>query len=264
MAGDILSRIVATTRKTVIAAQARMPMTELTARAADAPPVRPFLPDDDARPISIIAEIKRASPSKGDISIDLDPARLAAAYEAGGAAALSVLTDAPFFKGSARDLAAARAAVSLPVLRKDFIVTEYQVTEARCWGADAVLLIARILTPAQMAELCGCVRALGMEPLVEIHTAADLACIPAECARLIGINNRDLKSFDTRLDTAIRLASRLAPHQVPVAASGIAAAEDIARNRAHGIRHFLIGESLVRAPDPVAFLKTFIRAGEAL
>ncbi|MFH1985354.1 MAG: indole-3-glycerol phosphate synthase TrpC [Pseudomonadota bacterium] len=255
MAADILSRIVATTRETVAAAQARRPLADLKARASGASPVRPFLPDSDPRPVSIIAEIKRASPSKGDIAIDLDPARLAASYEAGGAAALSVLTDAPFFKGSALDLMTARAAVSLPVLRKDFIVTEYQVYEARSWGADAVLLIARILSPHQMAELCACVRALGMEPLVEIHTEADLETIPGACARLIGINNRDLKSFDTSLDRAIGLAGRLAPHQVPVAASGIAAREDIARNLAHGIRHFLIGESLVRAADPVAFLK---------
>lgn len=261
MAEDILSRIVATTREAVAAAERQVPMDELMARVHDASPVRPFLPVNDPRPISIIAEIKRASPSKGPIRIDLDPAETAAAYEQGGAAALSVLTDAPYFKGSADDLIAARAAVSLPVLRKDFIVDEYQVYEARCWGADAVLLIARILTPEVMADLCGCVQELGMAPLVEIHTEADLDCVP-EGARLIGINNRDLKSFNTSLDTAIGLAARLAHHQVPVAASGISAPEDIARNLPHGIRHFLIGESLVRSADPAAFLQRLMAVGE--
>lgn len=260
MATDILSRIVAATRETVAAARSRRPLAALQAAVRDAPPVRPFLPDD-GRPVSIIAEIKRASPSKGDIGIDLDPARLAAAYEAGGAAALSVLTDTPFFKGSAEDLMAARSAVSLPVLRKDFIIDAYQVYEARTWGADAVLLIARILSPDEMNRLCAAVVDLGMQPLVEIHTEADLANVPAR-ARLVGINNRNLKSFDTSLDVAIRLAGRLPAHQVPVAASGIAAPEDIARNLSHGIRHFLIGESLVRASDPVGFLKNLIAAGE--
>ena len=262
MSADILSRIIATTRDTVAGAKLRRPTTDIKARAADALPVRPFLPADDPRPVSIIAEIKRASPSKGDIGIDLDPAPLSADYAAGGAAALSVLTDAPFFKGSALDLKAARAATTLPVLRKDFIIDVYQVYEARAWGADAVLLIARVLTAEELADLCACVRELGMEPLVEVHAEDDLARVPDDCVRLIGINNRDLKSFDTSLDTAIGLASRLAPHQVPVAASGIAAPEDIARNRVHGIRHFLIGESLVRAPDPAGFLKHLLAAGE--
>ncbi len=263
MVADILSRIVDTTRASVVAAERRVPVAELQARVRDASPVRPFLPPGDPRPVSIIAEIKRASPSKGPIRIDLDPARTAAAYERGGAAAVSVLTDAPYFKGSAADLIDARNAVSLPVLRKDFIIDEYQVYEARSWGADAVLLIARILTPGRMDDLCGRVQELGMAPLVEIHTEADLACIP-EGARLIGINNRDLKSFDTSLDTAIGLADRLAPHQVPVAASGISAPEDIARNLPHGIRHFLIGESLVRSQDPEAFLRRLMAAGEGV
>ena len=261
MAADILSRIVGTTREAVAAAERQVPLVELQARVRAASPVRPFLPSDDPRPVSIIAEIKRASPSKGPIRIDLDPAETAAAYERGGAAALSVLTDAPYFKGSASDLMAARAAVSLPVLRKDFIVDEYQVYEARCWGADAVLLIARILSPDLMTDLFGRVQELGMTPLVEIHTEADLDCVP-EAARLIGINNRDLKSFDTSMDTAIGLAARLAPHQVPVAASGISAPEDIARYLPHGIRHFLIGESLVRSADPAGLLQQLRAAGE--
>jgi indole-3-glycerol phosphate synthase len=261
MTVDILSRIVETTRETIAAAQGRRPLSDLRAHLSEAPAVRPFLPDQDRRPVSIIAEIKRASPSKGPIRMDLDPGETARAYAEGGAAALSVLTDTPFFKGSADDLIAARAAVSLPVLRKDFIISAYQVVEARSWGADAVLLIARILSAGQLADLCGCVRELGMEPLVEIHSEADLERVPMDAARLIGINNRDLKSFDTSLDTAIRLAGQLAPHQVPVAASGISAPGDIARNLPHGIRHFLIGESLVRSSNPAAFLKTLTAAG---
>ena len=258
---DILAKIVATTVQTVLDSQSAVPLEELKEKLEDAPPVRPFLPETDNRPVSIIAEVKRASPSKGDIRVDLNPATLAKDYEAGGAAALSVLTDTPFFKGSGLDLVRARSAVTLPVLRKDFIIDDYQIYEARVWGADAVLLIARILSAQKLSELYATVNNLGMEALVEIHDERDLETITLVRPRLVGINNRNLQTFDTDTGVALRMAEKLAPGQVPVAASGIAGPEDIRRNLDSGIRHFLIGESAVRAEDPAAFLNELIEEG---
>jgi indole-3-glycerol phosphate synthase len=211
--------------------------------------------------VRVIAEIKRASPSKGDIGIGLDPAALARAYEAGGAAALSVLTDAAFFKGSPQDLAAARAATRLPVLRKDFVLDPYQVYESAAMGADAILLIVRILTDDELRALHALARELGLDVLVEIHTEPEAERANRLGARLIGINNRDLARFDTDLTRARRLAAALHPETVTVAASGIATPDDVHRTVAAGVTRFLVGESLVRAADPAAQLRTLIAAG---
>ena len=207
---------------------------------------------------NIIAEIKRASPSKGPLRIDLDPAKLAREYAAGGAAALSVLTDRDFFQGSPEDLQAARRAVALPVLRKDFLIDDYQIYESRAMGADAVLLICRILSPQQLAHLLALSFSLGMDALVEIHTQDDLEMARTSGARLIGINNRNLATFDTDIQNAMVMARRLDPAQVAVAASGIATLEDIQANLAHGVFNFLVGESLVKADDPMNHLRSLL------
>ena len=258
MAKDILSEIVK--RKTVDVERARRKISskEIRERAKASAPPRSFLKQFTGKSrsaINIIAEIKRASPSKGPIRPDLDPGALASAYESGGAAAISVLTDAPYFMGCLEDLARARAAVDLPVLRKDFIVSAYQVYESRAWGADAILLIVRILSPGQLKELFQLSKSLEMDVLLEIHAESELDTAMDVGARLIGINNRNLKSFETDTRTAVRLADRLGPGRVPVAASGISGKRDIAFNLAAGINNFLIGESLVRAEDPVKMLR---------
>jgi len=207
---------------------------------------------------NIIAEVKRASPSKGDICKDLDAAQCARQYETGGAAAISVLTDTPYFKGRLEDLRQVRSAVDLPVLRKEFIIAPYQLYESREAGADAVLLIVRILSPAQLDELLALTRELGMGALVEIHSAEDYAAAHEAGSRLIGINNRNLATFDTDLQTAMGLQALLQAGEVPVAASGISGREDVKRNLESGIFNFLIGESLVRAEDRTTFLRSLI------
>jgi indole-3-glycerol phosphate synthase len=211
--------------------------------------------------VNIIAEIKRASPSKGTIRPDLDAARTAALYENGGAAAVSVLTDATFFKGHLDDLAAARGACGLPVLRKEFIISRYQVYEAAAAGADAILLIARILTPDKLLQLYQLCREVGMDALVEIHTPQEARLVAGSDIRLVGINNRNLSTFDTDIGVAMELVSLLGPHQTPVAASGIAAAEDIRNTLSAGIFNFLVGESIVRAADTVGFIGELLAAG---
>ena len=208
--------------------------------------------------VNIIAEIKRSSPSKGPICPDLDPSALAEEYEQGGAAALSVLTDRPYFQGSPEDLKKARAATSLPVLRKDFLISSYQLYESSVLGADAVLLIARILSREQIRDYLDICKELNMDALVEIHSEEDLEAATVSGAKLIGINNRNLKTFETDIQTAIRLASLLEPDQIPVAASGIKSREDIEKNMRFGIRNFLIGESLVRSENPRVFLETLM------
>jgi indole-3-glycerol phosphate synthase len=211
---------------------------------------------------NIIAEIKRASPSKGPIRLDLDPVALARAYENGGAAALSVLTDTPFFKGSLVDLKIARAATSIPVLRKEFIISTYQLYETVVSEADAVLLIVRILEKSQLKDYLQLCKELRLDALVEIYSEKELADACWAGARLIGINNRNLRSFETSTDNAINLGAKLNPEQVAVAASGIQNREDILEATSAGIRNFLIGESLVRAEKPDLFLKTLLGQSE--
>lgn len=205
--------------------------------------------------INIIAEIKRASPSKGAINIDLDPVVFAQKYEAGGAAAISVLTEDAFFKGSLDDLKAARDTVSIPVLRKDFLISSYQIYESAAFGVDAVLLIVRILEKQQLKDYLDLCRELRLDALVEINSEPEVEHAAWAGAKLIGINNRNLKSFETDIETAIRLKSLLTPEQIAVAASGISQPADISKNKAFGLTNFLIGESLVRAKNPQIFLK---------
>jgi indole-3-glycerol phosphate synthase len=253
MSSDFLKKILAHKQDEVARAKRAVPQAELEPRLASAPPVRSLgaaLAEPGPRGANIIAEIKRASPSKGVFKADLDAAIQARAYVDGGARAISVLTDEAFFKGCLTDLTAVRAVSPIPVLRKEFILDAYQLYEARAAGADAVLLIVRMLTPARLGELLATCQGLGMEALVEIHGEAELATATRCGARLIGINNRDLATFATDLDIALRLARRLPADRIPVAASGIRDRADIQYNLDQGLFNFLIGESLVRSADP--------------
>jgi indole-3-glycerol phosphate synthase len=259
---DFLQKIVAHKQQEIAAASVQTPLAALEPLARARRDYRGF-----AAALSIphclrfIAEIKRASPSKGEIAMGLDPARLARTYEAGGAAALSVLTERAFFRGAPADLQAARAATTLPVLRKDFILAPYQVYESAAMGADAILLIVRILTDDELRTLHTLARELGLDVLVEIHTEAEAERANRLGARLVGINNRDLAHFDTDLERARRVAAALHPDTIVVAASGIANLDDIHRTVAAGVTRFLVGESLVRAPDATALLRSWITAG---
>ena len=258
MPNDILERIVESKRAEVETAQREVPLLRLREAAEARRDVRPFfdaLKAPEASGVNVIAEIKRASPSKGIIRKDLNPAGLAEAYAGGGAAALSVLTERRFFLGSPEDLKQARAACGLPLLRKDFIFCDYQLYESAAMGADAVLLIVRILDQKRLAELIQLASSLGLSTLVEIYTEADVEAAALAGARLIGINNRNLKSFETDLGHTLKLLPRLKPGQVAVAASGIRTRADIQRYQANGVFNFLIGESLVLSKKPTAFLK---------
>ncbi len=259
MPADILSRIVESKQSEVARRRERVCEEELRAEARARRSYRSLarrLAEPPAGEANIIAEIKRRSPSKGALNPDLDPADQARRYQAGGAAALSVLTDGPFFGGSLADLQAARAACRLPVLRKDFLISPYQVLESAARGADAVLLIVRILDLPTLQEMLALCETLRLEALVEVHTLADLSTASAAGARLIGINNRNLQTFTTDIGTAPSLAARMQTGQIPVAASGIASREDVERNLRAGIFNFLVGESLVCAEDPTRMLRT--------
>lgn len=258
---DILSQIVSRKKEEIQDAQRQKSLARLREAASKRNDRRSFyeaLKQPGQHGANIIAEIKRASPSKGPLRTDLDPAALARAYAAGGAAALSVLTDHDFFQGSPEDLITARQAVHLPVLRKDFLISDYQIYESAEMGADAVLLICRILSQQQLSDLLALSRSLDMDALVEIHTIEDLEMVQSSNARLIGINNRNLATFDTDIRTAMTMAQRLSPGQVPVAASGIRGIDDVQANLAQGVFNFLIGESLVRADDPASHLASLL------
>ncbi len=250
---DILRVILDHKHKEVEAARARVPEEKLVRQAQQARQHRGFF-EKLSRPgplgANIIAEVKRASPSKGIIKAGLDPYFQAQAYEKGGAAAMSVLTDEKFFHGSPQDLQAARSACSLPVLRKDFIVSLYQVYEAAAMGADAILLIARTLTVDFMSQALNLCKELGLDALVEVHSEQEVDQAGEAGATLIGVNNRDLKTFVTDLDTTIRLSKRLSPGQIAVGESGIRDRGDILRLLDAGVFNFLIGETLVRSDDP--------------
>lgn len=252
---SFLDQILAAKRDEIAAARNRKPQAEMERLAARREDFRGFA-EALARPgVRVIAEIKRASPSLGDIRPDLHPGDLAAAYAAGGAAALSVLTEPAFFKGSGKDLKRAREVVELPVLRKDFILDPYQVYETAAMGADAMLLIVRILDDEQLASLLALAHGVGLETLVEIHDEADAARLVDLPVPVVGINNRDLQNFQTDADRAARLAARLPRGSAVVAASGIHGADDIQNSLAAGIRRFLVGAALVQAPDPATLLK---------
>jgi indole-3-glycerol phosphate synthase len=266
MPTDFLTKIVAHKQKEVIKAKKQVALETMITRAENRTGIRPFadaLKDNNKsglEKIKIITEIKRASPSKGLFRADLDPAQYAAAYEKGGSAALSVLTDETFFKGSLDDLQKARAACALPVLRKDFIIDEYQIYEAAAAGADAVLLIVRILSTKQLQRYLALTRKLGLDALVEVFGRDELAAATVTGAELIGINNRNLKTFVTDIGHAMQMATRLESHQTAVALSGIQIRADIEANLKAGIFNFLIGESLIRAADPVLLLKSLTGA----
>ena len=239
-------------RAEVAAAKAAQP--DLSAAIRDAPAGRDFVGairgKIAAGGAAVIAEIKRASPSKGLLREHFAPEQIAKSYEAGGAACLSILTDREFFQGGPEHLRAARAACALPVLRKDFIFDSYQVEEARAIGADCILLIAACLSLAEMQSLEARAQALGMAVLVEVHDAAELEAALQLRTPLLGINNRDLRTFETHLDTTLSLLPRVPAGRIVVTESGILARADVERMRSHGVNAFLVGEAFMRADDP--------------
>jgi indole-3-glycerol phosphate synthase len=257
---DILTRILATKGKEVAAAKAVLPYLRVRAAAEAMPPARDFVGALRAklaagRP-AVIAEIKKASPSKGVLRPIFDPPAIARRYEAGGAACLSVLTDRDYFQGAPEFLTAARAACSLPALRKDFMVDEYQVVEARALGADCVLLIVAALDDAQLSALESCAHDLGLAVLVEVHDVPELERALRLRTPLVGINNRNLKTFDVTLQSTLDLLPRIPRDKVVITESGIQTPADVARMRAHGVHAFLVGEAFMRAADPGAALAT--------
>jgi indole-3-glycerol phosphate synthase len=254
----ILDDIIAARRADLVVAQRDTPLAALRQRPGWGLPRRGFAAALRARRPAVIAEVKKASPSKGVIRADFDPVAIARRYAACGAAAISVLTEARYFQGSPAHLEAIRAAVDVPLLRKDFIVDPYQVAEARAWGADAILLIVAALDDAALRALHAAAVEQGLDVLVEAHTAEEVDRAVAAGATLIGINNRDLRTFVTTLETAERLFPRLPAGTLAVAESGIETAADVARLRRAGYGVFLVGESLMRQPDPGAALQALL------
>jgi indole-3-glycerol phosphate synthase len=259
---DVLARILADKRRAVAAAKAARPLAEIEVEAAKAPPPRGFIAALErahaAGGYGLIAEIKRASPSHGLIRADFDPASLARAYAAGGAACLSVLTDEPYFQGKAEHLIAAREAVALPVLRKDFMLDPYQVAEARALGADCILLIMAALGDAEAAALEHAAHECGMDVLVEVHDADELRRALRLKTRLIGINNRDLKTLKTNLAVTETLAPHMPEDRILVSESGLNTPGDLARMARVGARSFLIGEALMRQRDVAAATRALL------
>ncbi len=255
---DILNRILARKTEEMAERSQRISLAALQRQSQTAPPHRPFL--DHLRQTiaqgkpAVIAEIKRASPSKGLLRDPFQPAEIAQSYAAAGATCLSVLTDRDFFQGSEEFLQQARAACALPVLRKDFIIDPYQVYEARAIGADCILLIVAALAPATLRELAQLAMGLGMDVLVEVHDAAELDAALALDISLIGINNRNLRSFETRLDITLKLLPHIPTDRIIVTESGIHTPADVMLMREHGVHAFLVGEAFMRADDPGAKL----------
>jgi indole-3-glycerol phosphate synthase len=255
---DILQRILDVKREEVEAARRAVPLAEVRVRAEAGASLRDFegaLRAKLARgEAAVIAEVKKASPSKGLLRDPFDPAAIAASYGRNGAACLSVLTDRQFFQGAPEYLVAARGACACPVLRKDFMIDPYQVYEARAMGADAILLIVAALADAQMRELEDVARSLGMAVLVEVHDGAELDRALQLATPLLGINNRNLRNFETRLETTWDLLARIPPAKLLVTESGIGRPADVAAMRGRGVHCFLVGEAFMRAPDPGAAL----------
>jgi len=261
---SVLETILARTRERVAREQERRPLGFGHREVTQAPPVRPFA-EALARPgrVNVIAEHKRRSPSKGAIREDLAPADVARAYEAAGAAAISVLTDEPFFGGCLAHLEEARSASGLPVLRKDFVVDPWQVWEARAAGADAVLLIVAALADAELRSLLAAATDAGLDTLVEVHDRPELDRALAAGARVVGVNNRDLRTLAVTLETSLGLAPAIPDDVVAVAESGIRTGTDVRRLREAGFDAFLVGERLMSAPEPGAALRRLIEEAEA-
>src|SRR5262245_34471083 len=260
---SILDEIVRHKREEVAAQKATTPRRALEARCATLAAPRDF--ERALAPLPgrarLVAEVKRASPSRGVLKADLDPVALASTYARGGVDAISVLTDARYFRGSLDDLAAVRAAVDVPLLRKDFTLDDYQLWEARAAGADAVLLIVSILEPAQLADLAAAAKGLGLGALVECHTARELDIALATGARLIGINNRDLATFETRIETTLALLPQIPPGPTIVSESGFFTGDDVRRVVDAGAHAVLVGEGLVKAADVSAKIRELTLTG---
>ncbi len=256
---DILKRIVARKAEEVAERSARAPLAAVMAAAHQAAPPRGFVANLLAqiaagRP-GVIAEAKKASPSKGVLRPDFDPVAIARSYQRGGAACLSVLTDIDFFQGSDAYLQQARGACALPVLRKDFVIDPYQVWEARALGADCILLIAACLDNGLLDELNALALGLGMDALIEVHDGAELDRALRVDNPMVGINNRDLRTFEVALETTLDLMARIPAERLVVTESGIQGRQDVARLRDHGVNAFLVGEAFMRADDPGARLR---------
>ena len=251
---DILTRILATKAGEIAAARRQRPLPDVEAAARAADPPRDFVgalrSKIAAGHAAVIAEIKKASPSKGVLRADFDPPSIARSYERGGAACLSVLTDETYFQGAGRYLTAARNATALPALRKDFVIDEYQVAEARALGADAILLIVAALEHDRMAALEACAQSFSMAVLVEVHDGAELDRALELATPLIGINNRNLRTFDVSLDTTLDLLPRIPGDRLVITESGIVVRDDARLMRARGVNAFLVGEAFMRAADP--------------
>jgi indole-3-glycerol phosphate synthase len=260
----ILDKIVAVKWQEVAAARARRPLSELQSAVRDAPPVRDFLGALAANgPVKLIAEIKKASPSKGVIRADFRPLEIAEIYAQNGASCLSVLTDETFFQGHLQILADVRQQVAIPVLRKDFILDPYQVYEARCAGADAVLLIAECLDDVQLRQLYETISSLDMTALIEFHDPCHLDRLLDLGAPLIGINNRDLKTFVTDLGLTLRLRPQIPAERVVVGESGIRTADDVGKLRDAGVQAMLVGETLMAAPDIGQAVRSLLGSGKS-